>query len=111
MSVRKPLNDSGKQVRVLRALAHPARLRILFALREREACVCQLTTHLGERQPYVSQQLGYLRGAGLVGARKMGWNVFYHVSDLRIFEFLDRLSVDQPFARKESHGILGSHRR
>ncbi len=80
-----------ERVHILKALAHPARLRILLALREVEACVCHLTTLLGERQPYVSQQLGYLREAGLVDTHKVGLNVFYHVTEPRIFQFLDLL--------------------
>ncbi|MCL4488639.1 MAG: metalloregulator ArsR/SmtB family transcription factor [Chloroflexi bacterium] len=100
-----------RQVQILKALAHPGRLRILFALREADACVCQLTAWLGKRQPYISQQLGYLREAGLVDTRKRGWNVLYHVRDPRIFAVLDRLGVNSPSIRKESHGICGSCHR
>jgi len=80
------------RVRLLKALAHPARLRLLLALRETDACVCHLTTLLGARQPYVSQQLGYLRDVGLVKTYKVGLNVFYHVTEPRIFQFLDGLN-------------------
>ncbi len=79
-------------VRLLKALAHPARLRLLLALRETDACVCHLTTLLRARQPYVSQQLGYLRAVGLVKTYKVGLNVFYHVTEPQIFQFLDGLS-------------------
>jgi DNA-binding transcriptional ArsR family regulator len=80
-----------ERVRILKALAHPARLGILLALREVDACVCHLTALLGERQPYVSQQLSYLRAAGLVDTHKVGLNVFYHVTEPRIFQLLDSL--------------------
>ena len=91
MSARKRVTAYRERVRILQTLAHPARLRILLTLREVEACVCHLTTLLGERQPYVSQQLGYLREAGLVDTHKVGLNVFYHVTEPRVFQFLDLL--------------------
>lgn len=75
---------------VFRALAHPARLAILDLLREGEACVCHIEATLGLRQAYVSQQLMLLRQSGLVSMRRQGWNVFYRVSDPRIFEVLEQ---------------------
>jgi DNA-binding transcriptional ArsR family regulator len=65
----------------LKALAHPARLRILDILRGGEVCVCHLETALGRRQAYVSQQLMVLREAGLVEVRKDGQQVYYRLVD------------------------------
>jgi ArsR family transcriptional regulator len=74
---------------LLKAMAHPERLRLLAALRDGAQCVCHLTGLLGQRQPYVSQQLAYLRDAGLVADFKEGLNVHYRVSDPRIFALID----------------------
>lgn len=73
---------------LLKVLTHPARLAILETLRDGEHCVCHLEAHLGYRQAYISQQLMVLREAGLVQDRRDGWNVFYHVSEPRIFAVL-----------------------
>ena len=71
-----------KQAQVFRALAHPVRLRILDILSKQEACVCHLTAILGQRQPYVSQQLATLRESGLVADRREGTLVYYrHVDE------------------------------
>ncbi len=70
-----------QQATAFRALAHPARLRILDLLAQGEACVCHLTAVLGQRQPYVSQQLMVLRAAGLVTDRKDGLMVYYRLRD------------------------------
>ena len=59
-----------KQAQVFRALAHPVRLRILDILSKQEACVCHLTAILGQRQPYVSQQLATLRESALARAAR-----------------------------------------
>ncbi len=81
---------------LFRALSHPARLAILEVLREGEACVCHIETLLGLRQAYVSQQLMLLRQSGLVSMRRQGWNVFYYISDPRVFEVLDQARAMLP---------------
>src|SRR3989304_8605298 len=67
---------------LLKAIAHPTRLRILEALAEGgEACVCHLESVLGQRQATISQQLARLRRDGLVTDRRQGLNVFYTLVD------------------------------
>jgi len=77
------------QVQLFKVLGHPARLAILDILRDGEHCVCHMETYLGQRQAYISQQLSVLREAGLIRDRRDGWNIFYRVSDERIFTLLD----------------------
>ena len=74
---------------MLKALAHPVRLRIVDILRGGEQSVCDLETTLGLRQAYVSQHLMTLRGAGMVTDRKDGLRVYYRVSDLSVHAVLD----------------------
>ena len=76
-----------------KALAHPLRIHILDALRDREHSVGELKELLGVETPNVSQQLAVLRGKNLVKTRKEGNNVFYSVSDPTIFELLDVAKV------------------
>jgi len=84
------MNLYEKQARLLRAIAHPTRLRILEIISEEESCVCHITTILKRRQPYVSQQLMILREAGLVLDRKDGVMVYYRPADKRITEAIVR---------------------
>jgi ArsR family transcriptional regulator len=77
------------QADLFRALMHPARLAILGLLRDGEACVCHLETHLGYRQAYLSQQLAILRTAGLIRDRRAGWNIYYEVAQPEVFTLLD----------------------
>jgi ArsR family transcriptional regulator len=87
------LNDQdgySNQAQIFRALSHPVRLRILDVLAHREACVCHLTAILGQRQPYVSQQLASLREAGLVADRREGTLIYYRLSDERLATVLDQ---------------------
>jgi small redox-active disulfide protein 2 len=78
---------------IFRALTHPARLDILMALRDGEQCVCHLEAHLGYRQAYISQQLGVLREAGLIGDRRDGWNIYYHVIQPGVFDLIGRAAA------------------
>ena len=72
------------QADLIKAMAHPTRLHLLDILAQGEACVCHLTTILGQRQPYVSQHLMVLREAGLVTDRKDGVMVYYRLADGRL---------------------------
>lgn len=76
------------QVNIFKLLTHPARLAILDILKDGEHCVCHMEAYLGFRQSYISQQLAVLRDAGLVQDRRDGWNIFYRVADVRIYDVL-----------------------
>lgn len=84
------------QAQLLKVLTHPARLAILEILRDGEHCVCHMEAHLGFRQAYISQQLMVLREAGLIQDRRDGWNVFYRVSEPRIFDVLEAVEQMLP---------------
>jgi DNA-binding transcriptional ArsR family regulator len=49
-----------------KALAHPLRHRILFALSQRPATISQLAPALGERKGTIAHHVGVLREAGMV---------------------------------------------
>ena len=76
------------EAELLKALAHPTRLRILQVLAEEEACVCHLTAVTGQRQANISQHLTVLREAGLVQDRRDGVLVYYRLADPRLWEAL-----------------------
>jgi DNA-binding transcriptional ArsR family regulator len=68
-------------VSVTRALAHPARLRILAALRSGELCVCQITEVLGLAPSTVSAHIRELKLASVVTERKEGRWVHVGLND------------------------------
>lgn len=66
--------------RALKALADPARLRLLSIIASHEgaeACVCDLVEPLGLSQPTVSHHLKVLADAGLVRRDKRGVWAYY----------------------------------
>jgi ArsR family transcriptional regulator len=72
-----------------RALAHPARIRLLELLSERgEQSVQSLQARLDLDQPVVSQQLAKLRASGVVVCRKEGTTVQYALANPRMADLL-----------------------
>ncbi len=69
---------------MLKAIAHPVRLRILRALAGAERNVGQIDNAANVGQPALSQQLAVLRKAGIVATRKDAKLVFYRIEEDRI---------------------------
>jgi ArsR family transcriptional regulator len=72
-----------------KTLGHPARIRILEVLRDGERPVSELIPEVGIEASHLSQQLGLMRRANLIQARKVGSNVYYSVSEQMLFELLE----------------------
>jgi len=65
---------------VLKALGDENRVRLLFALRSGELCVCQLIALMELAPSTVSKHLSILRSARLVDSRKDGRWMYYSLS-------------------------------
>lgn len=75
--------DAADLARRLKALADPARLRLLSLLLSTangEACTCELTGPLGLSQPTVSHHLKTLSEVGLVAGERRGVWTYYRVN-------------------------------
>jgi ArsR family transcriptional regulator len=80
----RPLDaaEADRLSAVLKALADPARLRLLSLIQAQpggEACVCNLTGPLGLSQPTVSHHLRVLREAGLLERERRGSWAYFRV--------------------------------
>lgn len=65
--------------RFFSALADRTRLRLLNLMGDGEVCVCYFVETLGVSQPKISRHLAYLRGAGVVAARREGKWMHYRL--------------------------------
>lgn len=79
---------AGQAVSALKVLANEERLLLLCQLSQGEMSVGDLEAALGIRQPTLSQQLGVLRGEGVVDTRRDGKRIFYSVADARLLQVL-----------------------
>jgi DNA-binding transcriptional ArsR family regulator len=71
-----------------RTLGHPARIRILELLSERDHAVHELLERIEIEASNLSQQLAVLRRAGLVVQRRQGGAVVYSVSVSEVRDLL-----------------------
>jgi DNA-binding transcriptional ArsR family regulator len=65
------------------------RVKILYALSQKELCVCDLAALLNMSHSAVSHQLRVLRISNLAKARKKGKNVFYSLSDNHVRKLIE----------------------
>jgi Predicted transcriptional regulators len=74
---------------LFKALAHPARIRILELLRDGEKSVTEMQLALSAEGSSVSQQLAILRMKNLVDTRRKGNVIFYRLRDRQVNKLLD----------------------
>ena len=74
---------------VLRAVAHPARLQIVELLVPGEMCVGDIVQALGEKQSTTSQQLNIMKDKGVLGSRRDGLKVYYHIKNKSVINLLN----------------------
>ena len=84
-----------------KTLGHPARIRVLELLSEREHAVAEMLPEVGIEPAHLSQQLAVLRRANLVVTRKEGSTVYYSLTSPHIAELLQ-------VARTILSGVLAS---
>jgi ArsR family transcriptional regulator len=99
----------GRATSTLKALAHPARLRVLAMLRSGGLCVCQAAAAMGSPVSTVSEHLGELRRAGLVVERREGrWVTYSLAAEPEVRALLGqiwRLIGSDPLIRREERVV------
>ncbi len=86
LETSRPISEMKADL--FKALANPARIRVLESLAAGERSVGELQPLVGIELSHLSQQLGILRRAGLVVSRKAGSSVYYAVKDPLVVELL-----------------------
>ncbi|TDC61807.1 transcriptional regulator [Actinomadura sp. GC306] len=71
-----------------KTLGHPARIRVLELLSERDHAVAEMLPEIGIEPAHLSQQLAVLRRAGLVVSRKEGVTVIYSLTSPQVADLL-----------------------
>jgi ArsR family transcriptional regulator, virulence genes transcriptional regulator len=78
--------------RLLRAMAHGPRLRILCMLVNGEMSSGEIARSAGLREPAASQQLALLRAEKLVETRREGQKILYAVTNPVVMKILGNLT-------------------
>lgn len=89
-----PIRESEieRSAEILKALANPARLRLVNLLVGGERTVSELCRLSGLKQSLVSQQLKNLRLNEIVERRKEVSNVYYRLKDVNVVPMLNCLN-------------------
>jgi ArsR family transcriptional regulator len=66
---------------VLKAVAHPLRLRVIELLESGEKTVSELQAALGVAQSSMSQQLIAMKSRGVLSSRRDGNQVYYEIAN------------------------------
>jgi ArsR family transcriptional regulator len=85
-TVGKPVTQAKAEL--FKALAHPARVRVLELLAEREYTIGELAEQAGLELSHLSQQVTVLRHAGIVDSRRVKSTVICSLRDPQTAELL-----------------------
>ena len=89
--LRKMPNEDtfNKLADLFKLIGDTTRCRILFALDQKEMCVCDLANVLNMTKSSVSHQLAVLRRSGVVKCRRSGKEVYYTLDDEHIVKLFE----------------------
>ena len=73
---------------VLKAVAHPVRLKVVELLEKGEMCVGDIVEALGEKQAITSQHLNMMKDKGVLAARREGSRVYYRIENKNVIRLL-----------------------
>ncbi|MCF7955282.1 MAG: metalloregulator ArsR/SmtB family transcription factor [Phycisphaerae bacterium] len=84
------MNDSTAEhvANVLKAIAHPVRLKIIAQLASGEKCVSEIVDAVEGKQSITSQQLNMMKDKGVLSCRKDGAKVYYKIENTNVLKLL-----------------------
>ncbi len=89
LSKMPDVNTFNKLAELFKLIGDTTRCKILFALDQREMCVCDLANVLNMTKSSISHQLATLRKNEIVKCRKSGKEVYYTLDDEHIVELFE----------------------
>lgn len=90
-----------KTVDAIKAMAHPVRLQMLYALKSGEWCVCDLQALSKLDMSTVSKHLSVLKRAGLVSVRKDKNWMIYSLARPCVLNFADCMTRELCAVKQE----------
>lgn len=79
-----------KMSRFFKAISDPTRIKIIYALKSHELCVCDISVILKMSQSAISHQLKILKDEDIVRTRKEGKTRFYRLADHHVHVLFDQ---------------------
>jgi ArsR family transcriptional regulator len=89
------MNKYAKQAKILKALAHPVRLKIIDQLNGKEKCVCEIVDHISAERTGISKHLAILVNNGILESRREGLKIIYSIKMRCAKKFLNCAAEDR----------------
>ena len=87
-----PLDETlDDNAAVLKSLADPTRLKIIYLLKNGELCVCQILEAIDKSQSTISHHLNMMKKEGVLSARKQGKWIYYKLANENIIDSLEEI--------------------
>lgn len=74
---------------IFKIVGDSTRIKLVWALNNREMCVCDLAVTLGMTKSAISHQLKTMKKCSIVKSRKQGKNVYYSLYDQHVTLIID----------------------
>jgi DNA-binding transcriptional ArsR family regulator len=81
--------EAEQVAQVLKAVAHPVRLKIIEFLSRGEKYVGEIMEAVGGKQSITSQQLTMMKDRGVLSCRKDGAKVYYRIENKNVIKLLN----------------------
>ena len=76
---------------LLKSLADPIRLKMIYLLKNGELCVCEILEAMDKSQSTISHHLNMMKKENILLTRKEGKWIYYRLADENIIEILENL--------------------
>lgn len=76
---------------ILKSLADPTRLKIIYLLKNGELCVCQILEAIDKSQSTISHHLNMMKKEGVLSARKQGKWIYYKLANENLIGNLEAI--------------------
>ncbi len=84
-----PAISTKLRAKLLQAIAHPNRIRILEVVKKGMDCSCEIAPQLGMEQSNLSRHIKILVNSGILIPERDGVRINYRIADEDIFRLLD----------------------
>ncbi len=103
--------EAAARAAILKAVAHPARIILLEALKDDELCVNDLCELLDVDQSVVSRHLAQLKRAGIVSERREGVKIIHRLACPCILQALECTVGVMKSELRQKNAALGGRKR
>lgn len=76
---------------ILKSIADPTRLKIIYLLKNGELCVCEILDAFDKSQSTISHHLNMMKKEGIINGRKQGKWIYYKLANEEIIDTLETL--------------------